>query len=326
VGDLQAAFERGWDSDDVHAEALVIIGCLSATAEDPDEFEVLCHYPSPGLDLLVDTGYVDFELLETRRLFRARKSAIVTATTLGVKARHHLVGLRRLSTVQRRHVCLSIVLEGIYRYGSVRVSGPTLFKPWEGLDGRDWCSYAGQWLDPRDDVAPALTSLYDFGLVARSGDLDPYAFYTPTLEGIRCVEDFGGVVNSWRRTQTGRDNGGGEVSPAPAATVSTVINGPVQNLHTGSGNLIVGLEADAILRLAGQIRACLPSLEFTSPERRDQAVEAVDALEGERDRGRVTRITQTLRKLISQAEGPLQDIAFRLLDAEIRRLGGLPPA
>lgn len=105
---------------------------------------------------------------------------------------------------------------------------------------------------------------------------------------------------------------------------STVINGSVANLHSGSGNLIVGYDASSATRLVDQLRAALPTLAFDGGDGQDVA-QALQDLDEVGDPGRAAVLIHKLQEVLGRAKGPLQPIVVGLIDAELRKLAGLPP-
>lgn len=269
---------------------------------------------------------------ETRpRRFR-RSQTLTRLSKAGEAAHDHLVQLRQLTPTARRQICRTIMLTGLYHDGTVEV-GFGWDDTW-GRIRRPWCAYAGEWLHERRDVETVLSEFAAAGLVQfeerPTGRLERTArFYTLTRDGVRCIEEFGGSLKNWKtahdteQAETTADEN--DEQSAPPVTISTVINGTVTNLHSGTGNLIIGFDPAAIALLTDQLRASSASLVFHDENERKTLADTLEELGCESDPARAAAHASRIRGLFAKAQGPLANVAIGLIDAELRKLGGLPP-
>ncbi|MEY9860215.1 hypothetical protein ABH935_005851 [Catenulispora sp. GAS73] len=330
MGDVQAALERGWDLDDVLSTAIQFVGDADSSYISP--FALFGTSEFVARRALRCLAEASLTIRETRpRRFR-RPQTLTRLTKAGEDAHDHLVQLRRLDPTARRQICRTIMLNGLYHDGTVQVDFG-----WDETWGRirrPWCSYAGEWLHERRDVETTLSEFTAAGLVQfeerPTGRLERTArFYTLTRDGVRCIEEFGGSVKGWKeaydaeQAEAAADENAEQ--SAPPVTVSTVINGSVTNLHSGTGNLIVSFDPAAIALLTDQLRASSASLVFHDENERKTLTDALDRLGNESDPARAAAHASRIRGLFAKAQGPLANVAIGLIDAELRKLGGLPP-
>lgn len=327
MAEVRAALERGWDLDDVLSAAIRIIGDTDGTY-----ISILALFglsDSVAKQALRSLEQADFIVRETRsRRFR-RPETVTRLTGAGEAARDRLTELRQLEPTARRQICRTIMLNGLYNDGTVEV-GFDWDDVW-GVVNRPWCSYGGERLHSRRDVETTLTEFDTAGLVrfeerlTGSGLQRPSRFYTLTHDGVRCIEEFGGSLKDWKKARPTEAVDAAEGQSGPTVTVSTVINGSVTNLHSGAGNLVVGFDSAAIARLVEQLRASSDSLAFDDEDERHALSDSLDTLSGESDPGRAAACASRIRGLFAKGQGPLASVAVELIDAELRKLGGLPP-
>lgn len=321
---MQAALERGWDLDDALATAIRIVGDAAGPYITPALFRRAVR----------DLEHAGFIVRKTRpRRFR-RPQTVTQLTESGEAARDHLAKLRQLSPTTRRQMCRTIMLNGLYHDGTVEV-GIGWDDEW-GVVRRPWCSWAGERLHPRREVETTLAEFDAAGLVQFEERptglrLERTArFFSLTGNGVRCIEEFGGSLNDWKKARDAdqvaatADEAGGQVA-VPTVTVSTVVNGSVTNLHSGTGNLVVGFDPAAISRLVEQLRASSDSLMFDDENERKVLSDSLDTLGAESDPVHAAAHASRIRGLFAKAQGPLANVAVGLIDAELRKLGGLPP-
>jgi len=109
----------------------------------------------------------------------------------------------------------------------------------------------------------------------------------------------------------------------PSFTVTNNFHAPVSNVHSGSGDLNVGIDPAVLGQFVAQLRAFASSLSFSDVAEHAEFATTVNALAIEKNKTRAATLTERVRGLVSRASGPLKDIAIGVIDSELSKLTGV---
>lgn len=348
MGELAVALERGWDGGSNNARAIFLLRSFEFSTVDRalvlsnDELSI---EDWQALERLAAHGYLTARHRAEDDLF-GTYGTVFTATRCGVEAHQRLLQLWRehdmagpSSLIATRRIYRRILLEGMYHDRK-----PLRVEIWDDqqpgrrveLPDRSWLQLAGWRLEP-DDVEPELVHLRGERLVDietthavphRAGTSGLKIIeYRLTKEGTDYVEQLEGADMSATPKQQEDDEGWYQTADSksgrvPSLKVTNNYHGSVSNVHTGIGDLNVGIDPAELERFVAQIHAFVPSLVFPNASEQAELATTVEALSVERNPTRAATLTERIRGLVTRASGPLKDIAVGVIDAELKRLTG----